>query len=703
MPVINGDEFSNNLNGTASDDQIYGLGGDDAINTGILGGTDSFYGGDGDDTFNLSDHNAAIEGGIGFDQLYFIAGSGAAGISLNFSGLLSTGSATFGGRGITGVERIPLLTLTNHDDSLIIGGDYIFPTLITTLGGNDIVIGGSGIDSIFGQDGADYLVGGASNDLLYGGTGLANALQGGTGDDSYYVDAAGDSIIEFASDGEDTVFASLSGFVLPGNVENLELTAGVQSFGIGNALNNRLVGTSLYDELFGGAGDDSLFGANPLSPDKGGPNALLGGTGNDSYHVYTAGDSTIELVGEGQDTVVSYVPVHVLQANVENLYFSISGDLTGVGNALDNFISGNTGRDSLVGRDGNDRLSGGIGNANELIGGPGDDQYYVSANGDSVVELQGEGYDLIWLQVGTYTLPANVEAAYMAGPGTPATIFGNELDNALGGWSDALGNSSAPLTLYGFAGNDSLSGSKGGGNTLIGGPGDDYYDLASASDSIVELPGEGRDVVSFANANTLHPALFVLPANFEFLYPRFDANGFYGVGNANDNIIGGTFGVDTLVGLEGSDNLLGNLGGDTLFGDDGDDTLHGEGGIDTLFGGAGGDRLIGGSEADRIVGGEGQDYFHLTSIYSGIDTIDDFLTGVDKLVFLRTDLGPSGTAQLVSGTGQLTANSGNTTFFHHLETGQLGYDPDGNGPIAEMIIAILKDGLPLALTDFQFI
>lgn len=77
----------------------------------------------------------------------------------------------------------------------------------------------------------------------------------------------------------------------------------------------------------------------------------------------------------------------------------------------------------------------------------------------------------------------------------------------------------------------------------------------------------------------------------------------------NDTMAGGD-GADILYGGEGSDSLSGGAGNDTFFagldnddvrGDAGDDIINGQGGDDTLFGGAGTDSLIGGFGNDMLI------------------------------------------------------------------------------------------------------
>lgn len=76
--------------------------------------------------------------------------------------------------------------------------------------------------------------------------------------------------------------------------------------------------------------------------------------------------------------------------------------------------------------------------------------------------------------------------------------------------------------------------------------------------------------------------------------------------NADDRIAGGR-GNDTITGAGGNDTLDGNVGDDLLRGGTGNDTLNGGQGDDVLNGGSDDDRLAGGAGNDRLVGGLGDD------------------------------------------------------------------------------------------------
>ncbi|TCS12430.1 hypothetical protein [Caulobacter sp. BK020] len=120
--------------------------------------------------------------------------------------------------------------------------------------------------------------------------------------------------------------------------------------------------------------------------------------------------------------------------------------------------------------------------------------------------------------------------------------------------SNWVANSTAKETQLGSSKNDVFHGS--GGDTLIGGAGDDTYYLWDNTSVVVEKAGEGIDTV---DARFWGPV--TLAANVENLLLN-SAGSTAGTGNALNNIIvAGTVGA-TLNGLGGDDVLVGGAGGD---------------------------------------------------------------------------------------------------------------------------------------------
>ena len=110
--------------------------------------------------------------------------------------------------------------------------------------------------------------------------------------------------------------------------------------------------------------------------------------------------------------------------------------------------------------------------ATTLIGGKGDDLYFLAEIGDTVTELAGQGTDIVLSRLANYTLAANAENLVLDTGGINGTgnalgnlIIGNGLDNKLDGGSGGD-------VLQGGDGNDSILGGLGF-DYLVGGDGND--------------------------------------------------------------------------------------------------------------------------------------------------------------------------------------------------------------------------------------
>ncbi|KGM46677.1 cadherin-like domain-containing protein [Pseudooceanicola atlanticus] len=189
----------------------------------------------------------------------------------------------------------------------------------------------------------------------------------------------------------------------------------------GTDIDDVLNGTGVAEILFGGEGDDTLFG-------NGGEDTLNGGPGSDVIHVDNPGDRVAESRSfPGIDTVVSSVDFRMGRSHIENL--ELTGNaITGAGNGLQNIITGNA-RDNV--------LDGGK-NVDTLVGGEGNDRYLIRSPGDTAVELEGEGNDVV-LAFRSVELSANIERLFMqtlfTKDGDPAIFngIGNGLDNTIVG------------------------------------------------------------------------------------------------------------------------------------------------------------------------------------------------------------------------------------------------------------------------------
>jgi Ca2+-binding RTX toxin-like protein len=151
-------------------------------------------------------------------------------------------------------------------------------------------IGDGTNETLTGDDLRDIMNGGGGNDTLNGGAG-SDTMSGGNGNDIYIVAAAGDSTIENAGQGTDTVRSYIN-WTLSSNVERLELQGAGHLNGTGNSLNNTLVGNSGNNSLSGGNGNDYITagGGNDTLNGGGNNDRLIGGAGSDILNGGTGND-----------------------------------------------------------------------------------------------------------------------------------------------------------------------------------------------------------------------------------------------------------------------------------------------------------------------------------------------------------------------------------------------------------------------------
>jgi trimeric autotransporter adhesin len=507
---------------------------------------------------------------------------------------------------------------------------------------NVVLAYGAVVENAVGGGAGDILIGNATANVLNGGTG-ADSMSGGSGNDIYFVENAGDVVIENANEGTDTVNSSTH-YGLAAEVENLVLLGSADLQGYGNALANTITGNGGNNLLSGGAGADSM----------------TGGAGDDLYFVDDMGDSVVESVNQGNDAVFSTVSYN-MTANVETLILQGSADLQGYGNTLGNTIYGNSG---------SNLLNGDVG-ADIMVGGTNDDAYFVDNANDAVVENANEGNDAVF-STAHYGLSANVETLVLQGS-ADLQGYGNSLNNAI------FGNSGSNL-LNGFAGAD----------TMYGGAGSDVYFVDNASDTVVENANEGNDTV-FSTAN------LGLTANVENLI-LLGSGDLQGYGNDLANVVYGNAGNNLLDGGAGADLMVGGVGDDIYFADNSSDaafenanegndavfasanyglasdveTLVMQGSADlqgygssqanTLYGNTGNNLLNGGAGADTMYGNAGNDTYFVDNVGDVVvenpsEGTDVVLSSVNYTLTANVEALVLQGAANIFGTGNTGANS----------------------------------------------
>lgn len=216
------------------------------------------------------------------------------------------------------------------------------------------------------------------------------------------------------------------------------------------------------------------------------------------------------------------------------------------------------------------------------------------------------------------------------------TINGNDTHNALNGneGNDLINGMDGNDIINGNVGLDAISG--GNGNDVIRGGADN--DALSGNDGNDQLFGDlGDDLVFGGIGNDIIDG-----------GPRRTING-----DGDTDTLHGESGDDSINGNIGNDNITGGIGNDFIRGGKGDDTIIGEAGNDTIFGDKGNDLLNGGTGANIFV----------FNADSGIDIIEDFVSGTDKIQISSSVVATASAAVAAFSVGVLDLGAGNTITF----------------------------------------
>jgi Ca2+-binding RTX toxin-like protein len=384
---------------------------------------------------------------------------------------------------------------------------------------------------------------------------------------------------------------------------------------IGGDGNDNLAGNAANNRLEGWGGRDTIDG-------KEGADTMIGGAGDDSYYVDDSGDIVVELGGEGNDTVRTWLDDYTLPENVETLIlWGEALQVNATGNSLNNMIYG-TSRANI--------LKGG-GGADTLHGFGGDDRLVVSDLSFAMVD-GGGGIDTLALDGAGFVLD-------LTNPAMRAKLSSIERIDLTG------------------TGDNTLRIDKAAVNGL-------------SESRVMVVERDRGDVVQFADPGWTSTGLvidrdgiferWVSGTSAVLIEQDAPAAGVSIVGTAGDDIISRTV---TIAGQPRATNL-----GDIIDGGAGNDTLDGGGGDDTLYGGDGNDILIGGTATaggtNQLWGGTGSDtasYAGRTgAVYADLGAQAGYIDGVlvDQMNSIENLTGSSGNDVLVGDAGNNVLNGG---------------------------------------------
>ncbi|MGV0028829.1 DUF4347 domain-containing protein [Phormidesmis priestleyi] len=689
------------LNGGAGDDRLYGELGNDVLDG--LGGRDLLFGGVGSDSLNGgsgSDYLLGDEGAVNLATGAVTLGAGA-GDDVLFGGSENDflygqlgNDRLFGGSGNDSLEGNAGNDILFGDDGQItnpsvsneiiastnpaIGGNDIIrgqdgDDIIVAGAGNDLdVTGGNGADIILGDNGRIAIANGivtrvetvspanGGDDVLLGNDG-ADIILGGTGNDT--ITNGTDNIVDIML-GDNGVIVGADGSAQANDIFSKDEEFGGKDTIVGGKVKNIIIGGSGGsdrtgianggDTLIGNDFDDLIFGDNAyitrnaagvvekvevLFPLKGGDDAIVGGSGQDTLYGQGGDDriiggSSTAGVADGTDTIyggagndaivgdnASIDPATREVVNLDTVngaadfIFGDSGTLIftagQVSSATSNPATGD-GNDTILGNVGNDVIFGGAAN-DKIFGNLGDDRLFgdhgqvnFDSNGNltlvRTIAPDAGGNDIIQGNEGTSII--------LGGAGNDTITAGTGADLIIGDNGQMTFNAGVIVQLNttdsNRGGNDIINAGDNA-DIVLGGTGNDQISggIDNANDILL---GDNGTVITSGNG----------PHNIFSTDPDFGGQDTIAGGGGQDIIIGGSGGSDTIA--IGGDTLLGNDGNDIVMGDgafitrDALDVVQkietifpDKGGNDTIAGNDGNDYLIGGFGNDTIQGNLGED------------------------------------------------------------------------------------------------
>nr|CAD6405445.1 heme peroxidase [Rhizobium sp. Q54] len=571
--TLNGGNDDDILKGGSGNDHLNGGAGNDILDGGTSGGLGAVIGTFADD-FNdpTSNNYTGNNGTLNFSGNWIEGNDGAApgsatagdiqvigsgaGRRLQFNDSIDGGESIFRAFNAAGAAAVTV-SFDFEDDSLT-GGDQVLVqarlsngtwqtltsgTLEGVLGdgnsGNGTFTATLTGDQIGSHSAIRFLAEGNwdNGDNLYidnvvitaRGTPLGDTMEGGAGDDTYYVDNSAtnaDQVIEADGGGNDTVMLTTGvSYTLANEVENLVARSGGNRTLTGNAEDNQITGGSGNDRIDGAGGSDTAIYANGVV-------SYTIGTNN-------AGEITISGPGAGADTLVNVEKIRFGdQTVIVNTQTSLGNDDITVNGTEGQIILGRDGNDSIVGGDGNDIIIGGAGN-DTLFGSE------VGTAGDNATTGADDNDTFIWTATGNDGFGDGVDTingGFEGAGGDTFIVNGNNSSETFG-----IYTYDQAVALLGYDGDDEVeilvtrrTGNNdptiiaeltdieeivvngGGGNnqvamfgdfsltslrpntiTIVGSSGDDTVDISSllSAHRIVFKTGGGNDVI----VGTLRP------------------------------------------------------------------------------------------------------------------------------------------------------------------------------------------------------
>lgn len=476
-------------------------------------------------------------------------------------------------------------------------------------GGNDkITISGytSGWSYTYGGDGDEEIIvnstgarifGEAGNDKITINASSSYEINGGTGDDTYYINA---NVTGLVDDGGNNIYyvntgnSSISGssgddtFYVKGN-NNTVLGGGGKDYFINDGNNNTIDGGTGNDNYYIENGSGTTSSNIEKDPNSGALSFTKFGevktiTLNRKTYTVTnnlSGTNTLKFSLNKNTGVITFESSNltIKAASNQAAIINIRGDNNSVyGSNLTDTItieagSGNT----IYGLDGNDILTM-ESEKNSLIGGNGNDILHINAATDKLID-GGEGND-------TLNINANSCTNVSTGNGNDTiTISGNNNNIKAGNGDNIITINDDNNTVTANEGKNKFTitsssnnittgnggntiGVQGNNNTIKSGDGNDTFTIRGNSNNMTTSGGKNSSNIK-GNSNTYQGG-----TSTDNIRLAGDSNKIYGGSGENDNLMISSGNNNTFDGQGGSRNTIINNGQNTTFTNTVDITPH---------------------------------------------------------------------------------------------------------------------------------
>jgi Ca2+-binding RTX toxin-like protein len=568
-------------------------------------------------------------------------------------------SGNASGVAVSGLRTTVAIQHQEATDELAVNGlggdDHLSATALAAQSISLTLDGGAGDDTIAGSPGVELLLGGDGNDSLDGNGGNDRALMG-AGDDVFVWDPGDGSDVVEGEAGADTMRFNGAGIA-----EQVDLSANGNRLRFFRTQANITMDTAGVERVdFAALGGADLVTVNDLTGtdvasvnvDLAGSLGGITGDGEADRVVVngTNGEDAITVNGDAGGVKVSGLAatVGILHPEVANDRLEINTlegrdavDSSGLAaGAIQLFVDGGAGDDTIGGSQGIETLLGGDGN-DSLDGNGGNDRALLGAGDDTFVWDPGDGSDVVEGEAGADTMRFNganiAEQVDLSANGNRLRFLRTQANitmdtagvervdfNALGG-ADTVIVGDLTGTDVGTVNLDLAS-------TLGGAQGD------GQADHVVVEGTNGGDRIR-VNADASGVVVGGLRAMVAIRHQEAaDAVAVDGV-EGNDDIAAALLPAQaialTLAGGPGDDELFGGLGDDRLIGGDGNDTLDGSKGNDLARMGAGDDTFEWdpGDGSDVVEGEAGDD--SMLFIGANIAERIDVTANGNRVLFVR--------------------------------------------------------------------